>query len=47
MLSRHSMAISLSMENWLHWICKGDLPFRFFKTTCHEPFQSISTASTC
>ena len=26
------------------WICKEDLPFRFFKTTCREPFQSISTA---
>ena len=26
---------------------KGDLPFRFFKTTCLTPFRSISTASTC
>jgi hypothetical protein len=34
MLSRHSMAISFSTENCLHWIRKGDLPFRFFKTTC-------------
>ena len=34
MLSRHSMAISFSTENWLHWIRKGDLPFRFCKTTC-------------
>ena len=31
--SRHSIATSFSMENWLHWIRKGDLPFRFFKTT--------------
>jgi ATP-dependent DNA ligase len=40
-------AISFSMENWLHWIRKGDLPFKFFKTTCPGPFRSISTASTC
>jgi hypothetical protein len=47
MLSRRSMAISFSMENWSLWIRKGDLPFRFFKTTCLGPFRSISTASTC
>ena len=33
MSSRHSIATSFSMENWLHWIRKGDLPFRFFKKT--------------
>ena len=37
MPSLHSIATSFSMENWLHWIRKGDLPFRLFKTTCLGP----------
>jgi hypothetical protein len=40
-------AISFSMENWLRWIRKGDLPFRFFKTTYPGLFRSIFTTSTC
>jgi hypothetical protein len=34
-------ATSFSMENWLHWIPKEDLPFRFFKTTYPGLFRSI------
>jgi hypothetical protein len=36
-------AISFSMENWLHWIRKGDLHFRFFKTFFLRHFQLIVT----
>ena len=46
MLSRRSMAISFSMENWSHWIRKGDLHFSFFKTTCPGRFRFIFTPST-
>ena len=41
MHSHRSMATSFSMENWLHWIRKGDLPFSFFKTICHGAPSSL------